>query len=112
MALLASQNFECPCGASSPADPKIVSEDTNKMSKSQQLMQRYDSADFGLILKTNIFCCTLCQDGVRGGPVFNQHAWDGQGLKDPCFLVLNQHVWDGQGLKNPCFFGTFLELLF
>jgi hypothetical protein len=29
--------------------------------------------------------------------------------KEPCFLVLNQHVWDGQGLKEPCFFGSFLE---
>ena len=29
---------ECPCSTSSPADPKIESEDTKKMSKSQQLI--------------------------------------------------------------------------
>ncbi len=39
MALLAplcrmANTFECPCSASPPADPKLVSEDTNKMSKS------------------------------------------------------------------------------
>ena len=32
-----ANNFECPCSAFSPADPKIVSENTNKISKSQQL---------------------------------------------------------------------------
>ncbi len=31
---------------------------------------------------------TLTQDGVGGwGLVLNQHVWDGQGLKDPCFFV-------------------------
>ncbi len=29
-----ANTFECPCSASPPADPKLVSEDTNKMSKS------------------------------------------------------------------------------
>jgi hypothetical protein len=43
MALLAplcrmANTFECPCSASSPADPKIVSEDTNKISKSNSLL--------------------------------------------------------------------------
>ncbi len=43
MALLAplcrmANTFECPCSASPPADPKLVSEDTNKMSKSLQLI--------------------------------------------------------------------------
>ncbi len=33
-----AKNMECPFYAFSPADPKIVSEDTNKMSKSQQLI--------------------------------------------------------------------------
>ncbi len=28
-----ANTFECPCSASPPADPKLVSEDTNKMSK-------------------------------------------------------------------------------
>jgi hypothetical protein len=27
----------------------------------------------------------VTQYGVGGGPVSNQHVWDGQGLKDPCF---------------------------
>ncbi len=31
-------NMMCPCTVLSPADPKILSEDTNKMSKSQQLV--------------------------------------------------------------------------
>jgi hypothetical protein len=40
-------------------------------------------------------------------PPAREDQWnDGQGLKDPCFLVLNQHEWDGQGLKESCFFGT------
>jgi hypothetical protein len=43
MALLApccrmTENVECPCSAFSPADPKIVNEDINKMSKSQGLI--------------------------------------------------------------------------
>ncbi len=93
MALLAPRNYEFPCSASSPTHPKIVSEDTNKMSKSQQLMQRFDSANSGLILKKIPFSYsrqlyTVTHDGVGGGPVLNQHVWDGQGLKDPCFLVL------------------------
>jgi hypothetical protein len=29
-----ANTFECPCSASPPADPKLVSEETNKMSKS------------------------------------------------------------------------------
>jgi hypothetical protein len=29
---------------------------------------------------------TVTQDGVGGGLVSNQHVWDGQGLKDPCFF--------------------------
>jgi hypothetical protein len=28
-----ANTFECPCSASPPADPKLVSEDTKKMSK-------------------------------------------------------------------------------
>jgi hypothetical protein len=42
-----------------------------------------------------------------GGPVLNQHVWDGQALKDPCFLILNQHVWDGQGFKRSLLFQNF-----
>jgi hypothetical protein len=33
-----AQNMVCPCSVFSPADSKILSEDTNKMSKSQQLI--------------------------------------------------------------------------
>jgi len=34
-----AKTFKCPCSASSPADPNIVSEeDANKLSKSQQLI--------------------------------------------------------------------------
>ncbi len=53
---------------------------------------------------------TVTKDGVGGGPVLKKHVWDGQGINDPCFLVLNQNVWDGQGLKDPCFFGTFSRI--
>jgi hypothetical protein len=53
---------------------------------------------------------TETQEGAGGGPVLNQNVWDGQGLKDPCFLVLNQHLWDGHGLKEPWFFGTFSRI--
>jgi hypothetical protein len=31
----------------------------------------------------------VTQDGFGGGgPVLNQNVWDGQGLKDSCFLEL------------------------
>jgi hypothetical protein len=30
----------------------------------------------------------MAQDGMGGGWVLNQHVWDGQGLKDPCFFEL------------------------
>ncbi len=33
-----TKNVECPCSAFSPDDPKIISEDINKMSKSQRLI--------------------------------------------------------------------------
>ncbi len=33
-----ANTFECPCSASPPADPKLVSEDTNKMSSVNSLL--------------------------------------------------------------------------
>ncbi len=45
--------------------------------------------------------------GGGWGLVLNQHVWDGQGLKDPCF---SGNVWDKQGLKDPCFLETFSRI--
>jgi hypothetical protein len=41
-----AKNFECPFSAFSPADSKIVREDTNKMSKSQQLITQLNIFGF------------------------------------------------------------------
>ncbi len=46
------------------------------------LLQRYDSAIFCLILKKRLFSpsrqlYTVILDGVGGGPILNQHVWDG-----------------------------------
>jgi hypothetical protein len=62
---------------------------------SDVLLQRYDSASFGLILKKKAFSHSRQLYTVTQG---------GQGLTDPCFLDLNQHLWDGRGFKDPCLF--------
>jgi hypothetical protein len=49
------------------------------------LLQRYDSANRRPILEKTLFH-TVTQAADSGGWREDQHMWDGQGLKDPCFL--------------------------
>jgi hypothetical protein len=63
-------------------------------------LQRYDSANRRPILEKTLFhtvgCCTLWPKQLTC-------LADGGGWRE------DQHMWDGQGLKDPCFFKLFLE---
>jgi hypothetical protein len=63
----------------------------------------------GFFLQQAVVYCDPGWGGGRTG-LKKKHVWDGQGINDPCFLVLNQNVWDGQELKDSCFFGTFSRI--